>query len=65
MTDPMPDEYPATSAVLMAAAFVLEDGCKKMNDDFMRCRGNAEDSSDCVAAGIAVESCIDTMYTDH
>lgn len=57
--------FPATSAVLLAAAFVIEDSCKGPNDQFMICKEEKEDPADCVIAGEAITSCVSTVYINH
>lgn len=54
-------EFPATSAVLLAAAFVIEDACKPVNDQFMICKDKTEDPADCVPAGESVRECVNTV----
>lgn len=53
-----PIEFPATSAVLLAAAFVIEDSCKGANDQFMLCKDRDGDPAGCVAEGVAVHDCV-------
>lgn len=52
------NEFPATSAVLTAAAFLVEDQCKKENDDYMICKSTATSPSDCLGQGDAVHECV-------
>lgn len=59
------DEFPATSAVLLAAAFVIEDACKQVNDNFMECKRSTEDPADCVPAGELVQECANSVYATH
>lgn len=59
------DEFPATSAVLLAAAFVIEDACKPVNDKFMICKNKTEDPADCVPAGESVQQCVNSVYRSH
>ena len=60
-SDEAPEPFPATSAVLLAASFLIEAACKPVNDQFMRCREAADDPGDCVAAGQDVHSCVHNL----
>lgn len=48
---------PATSAPLLAAAFLLENACKAPNDVFIRCRVDSTDPAACLPAADAVLEC--------
>lgn len=61
-SDHIPEPFPATSAVLLAASFLIEDACKPVNDQFMRCREASDDPADCVAAGQDVRSCVQNLF---
>ena len=58
-----PNEFPATSAVLIAAAFMIEDSCKEVNDKFMRCKRDHPAPSDCIEQGEDVNECVHGVYT--
>lgn len=58
------NEFPATSAVLLAAAFMIEDSCKDVNDNFMRCKRDRPSAADCIEQGEDVNECVHNVYSD-
>lgn len=57
-----PLEVRATSAVLTAAAFWIDSECAQVNDMFMACRRQHTDPANCAEAGLAVSTCVNTLY---
>jgi len=53
--------FPATSAPLLAAAFLVEQACKKQNDRFMQCKSESKDPSDCISEGDAIDLCVQSL----
>lgn len=60
----MSDEMiPASSAVLMAAAFLIGAECKQSSDAYMLCKSNkAASPADCATQGLAVHACVNSLY---
>ncbi len=66
----MPDHIPkveeigATSAPLMSAAYFIGDRCKAFNDDFMKCKAeaNGRGEIDCLKEGRKVTRCAASVY---
>jgi NADH dehydrogenase (ubiquinone) 1 alpha subcomplex subunit 8 len=64
-TTPMPDNIPkveeigATSAPLMSAAFFIGDRCRVYNDDYMKCKedANGRGEIECLKEGRKVTRC--------
>src|SRR5215471_21629080 len=64
-TTPMPDNIPkvkeigASSAPLMSAAYFIGDRCKAYNDDYMKCKteANGKGELDCLREGRKVTRC--------
>ncbi|CAP92351.1 hypothetical protein N7519_011513 [Penicillium mononematosum] len=71
-TTPMPDHIPkveevgATSAPLMSAAYFIGDRCKAFNDDFMKCKdeANGRGEIDCLKEGRKVTRCAASVIKD-
>lgn len=69
-TTPMPDHIPkveeigATSAPLMSASFFIGDRCKAFNDDYMKCKdeANGRGEIDCLKEGRKVTRCAASVY---
>ena len=69
-TTPMPDHIPkveeigATSAPLMSAAYFIGDRCKAFNDDFMKCKAeaNGRGEIECLKEGRKVTRCAASVY---
>lgn len=53
-----PEYFPATSAVLMAAAFMIDAKCKDANDKYMLCKEAKFEPADCIEAGENVHECV-------
>lgn len=65
---PPVQHFPATSAPLLAASYLLEGECKARNDRFMRCRAEHENPADCAELARDVLDCSSTLYdrrTEH
>jgi NADH dehydrogenase (ubiquinone) 1 alpha subcomplex subunit 8 len=68
----MPDEIPkvqeigATSAPLMSASFFIGDRCRAYNDDYMKCKdeANGRGELECLTEGRKVTRCAASVY-DH
>lgn len=66
----MPDHIPkveeigATSAPLLSAAYFIGDRCKAFNDDFMKCKAeaNGRGEIDCLKEGRKVTRCAASVY---
>jgi hypothetical protein len=69
-TTPMPDGIPkvqeigATSAPLMSASFFIGDRCRPYNDDYMKCKSeaNGRGEIDCLKEGRKVTRCAASVY---
>jgi NADH dehydrogenase (ubiquinone) 1 alpha subcomplex subunit 8 len=69
-TTPMPDHIPkveeigATSAPLHSAAFYIGDRCRAFNDDYMKCKdeANGRGEMDCLKEGRKVTRCAASVY---
>lgn len=69
-TTPMPDHIPkvdeigATSAPLMSAAYFIGDRCKAFNDDYMKCKdeANGRGEIECLKEGRKVTRCAASVY---
>jgi NADH dehydrogenase (ubiquinone) 1 alpha subcomplex subunit 8 len=69
-TTPMPEGIPkvqeigATSAPLMSASFFIGDRCKAYNDDYMKCKAeaNGRGELDCLQEGRKVTRCAASVY---
>ena len=69
-TTPMPDGIPkvqeigATSAPLMSASFFIGDRCRAYNDDYMKCKAeaNGRGEFDCLKEGRKVTRCAASVY---
>lgn len=72
-TTPMPDHIPkvdeigATSAPLMSAAYFIGDRCKAYNDDFMKCKdeANGRGEIECLKEGRKVTRCAASVYVHY
>jgi hypothetical protein len=51
-----------SSAPLMAASFLIADGCHSINDFFMYCKRQCPDPSSCLPLGIAVRDCAEHIF---
>jgi NADH dehydrogenase (ubiquinone) 1 alpha subcomplex subunit 8 len=66
----MPDHIPkveeigATSAFLTSAAYFIGDRCKAFNDDFMKCKdeANGRGEIECLKEGRKVTRCAASVY---
>lgn len=66
----MPDGIPkvqeigATSAPLMSASFFIGDRCRAYNDDYMKCKAeaNGRGEFDCLKEGRKVTRCAASVY---
>ena len=66
----MPDHIPkveeigATSAYLTSAAYFIGDRCKAFNDDFMKCKdeANGRGEIECLKEGRKVTRCAASVY---
>lgn len=66
----MPDHIPkveeigATSAPLFSAAYFIGDRCKAFNDDYMKCKdeANGRGEIDCLKEGRKVTRCAASVY---
>ncbi|KAI9044997.1 coiled-coil-helix-coiled-coil-helix domain-containing protein [Aspergillus affinis] len=71
-TTPMPahipkvDEIGATSAPLTSAAYFIGDRCKAYNDDFMKCKmeANGKGETECLKEGRKVTRCAASVIKD-
>lgn len=69
-TTPMPADIPkveeigATSAPLMSAAYFIGDRCKAFNDDYMKCKSDANGRGEveCLKEGRKVTRCAASVY---
>lgn len=59
---PPPSMVPATSAPLVAAAFLLEDACKTPNSVFIGCRADSADPTACLSAASDVLECTQGFF---
>lgn len=61
---PKVDEIGATSAPLMSAAYFIGDRCKAFNDDFMKCKdeANGRGEIECLKEGRKVTRCAASVY---
>jgi len=67
---PLPDSIPkvkeigATSAPLMSAAFFIGARCRPFNDDYMKCKEDAEGRGEleCMKEGRKVTRCAQSVY---
>lgn len=61
---PKVDEIGATSAFLLSAAYFIGDRCKAYNDDFMKCKdeANGRGEFDCLKEGRKVTRCAASVY---
>lgn len=55
------EEFPATSAVLQAAAFGIEASCRQLNDAYIECKRRQGDPSECIEAGELIHQCVGTL----
>jgi NADH dehydrogenase (ubiquinone) 1 alpha subcomplex subunit 8 len=66
----MPDDIPkvqeigATSAPLMSASFFIGDRCRAYNDDYMKCKedANGRGELECLKEGRKVTRCAASVY---
>ncbi|PYH87030.1 coiled-coil-helix-coiled-coil-helix domain-containing protein [Aspergillus aculeatinus CBS 121060] len=71
-TTPMPDHIPkveeigATSAPLFSAAYFIGDRCRAYNDDFMKCKAeaNGRGELECLKEGRKVTRCAASVIKD-
>ncbi|KAF2427199.1 NADH dehydrogenase, alpha subcomplex, subunit 8 [Tothia fuscella] len=71
-TTPLPDDMPkvqevgASSAPLMSASFFIGARCQPYNDDFMKCKteANGRGEIDCMKEGRKVTRCAASVLTD-
>ncbi|EEH17940.1 hypothetical protein PABG_00503 [Paracoccidioides brasiliensis Pb03] len=71
-TTPMPDDIPkvkeigATSAPLMSASFFIGDRCRAFNDDYMKCKteANGKGELECLREGRKVTRCAASVIKD-
>jgi NADH dehydrogenase (ubiquinone) 1 alpha subcomplex subunit 8 len=69
---PLPDSIPkvkeigATSAPLMSAAFFIGARCRPFNDDYMKCKEDAEGRGEleCMKEGRKVTRCAQSVYVN-
>ena len=63
---PKVDEIGTTSAPLMSAAYFIGDRCKTFNDDYMKCKAeaNGRGEVECLKEGRKVTRCAATVYVD-
>lgn len=58
--------YPATSAPLLAASFLIDAHCGQLNDMYMACRQQQEapfsDPRPCFPSGVMLEVCVDDLF---
>lgn len=61
---PKVDEVGTTSAFLLSAAYFIGDRCKAYNDDFMKCKdeANGRGEFDCLKEGRKVTRCAASVY---
>lgn len=61
---PKVDEIGATSAPLMSAAYFIGDRCKAFNDDYMKCKdeANGRGEIECLKEGRKVTRCAASVY---
>jgi NADH dehydrogenase (ubiquinone) 1 alpha subcomplex subunit 8 len=61
---PKVPEIGATSAPLMSASFFIGDRCKAYNDDYMKCKADANGRGelDCLKEGRKVTRCAASVY---
>lgn len=72
-TTPMPEHIPkvqeigATSAPLMSAAYFIGDRCKAFNDDYMKCKdeANGRGEIECLKEGRKVTRCAASVYVSR
>jgi NADH dehydrogenase (ubiquinone) 1 alpha subcomplex subunit 8 len=71
-TTPMPSDIPkveevgATSAPLLSASYFIGDRCKAFNDDFMKCKAeaNGRGEMECLKEGRKVTRCAASVIKD-
>jgi NADH dehydrogenase (ubiquinone) 1 alpha subcomplex subunit 8 len=69
-TTPMPEHIPkvqeigATSAPLMSASYFIGDRCRAFNDDYMKCKAeaNGKGEIECLKEGRKVTRCAASVY---
>ena len=61
---PKVDEIGATSAPLFSAAYFIGDRCKAYNDDYMKCKAeaNGRGEVECLKEGRKVTRCAASVY---
>lgn len=61
---PKVDEIGATSAPLTSAAYFIGDRCKAFNDDYMKCKveANGRGELECLKEGRKVTRCAASVY---
>lgn len=61
---PKVQEIGATSAPLMSASFFIGDRCRAYNDDYMKCKADANGRGelDCLKEGRKVTRCAASVY---
>jgi hypothetical protein len=61
---PKVEEIGATSAPLLSASYFIGDRCKAFNDDFMKCKAeaNGRGEMDCLKEGRKVTRCAASVY---
>lgn len=61
---PKVQEIGATSAPLMSASFFIGDRCRAYNDDYMKCKAeaNGRGELDCLKEGRKVTRCAASVY---
>jgi NADH dehydrogenase (ubiquinone) 1 alpha subcomplex subunit 8 len=64
---PKVPEIGATSAPLMSASFFIGDRCRAYNDDYMKCKADANGRGelDCLKEGRKVTRCAASVYVTH
>lgn len=61
---PKVEEIGATSAPLLSASYFIGDRCKAFNDDFMKCKAeaNGRGELECLKEGRKVTRCAASVY---
>lgn len=61
---PKVEEIGATSAPLLSASYFIGDRCKAFNDDFMKCKAeaNGRGEMECLKEGRKVTRCAASVY---
>lgn len=61
---PKVEEIGATSAPLLSASYFIGDRCKTFNDDFMKCKAeaNGRGELECLKEGRKVTRCAASVY---